>query len=283
MSQNPYAQNEPVGGQQYSDFGDGSPRAAERTSVLSILSLVFGLLFCVPFLGLLGVLMGLGAVVGITRSGGRVSGMPLAVLGIVFGLIASVLWVGGVYGATQMMQGVTAGITQSIQTIERGDPDEVRAIFHQDLRDEVTAERLDAFRDEYTDKLGAFRGGPSGILQYMAWLGEAEQQMNQAMQEMERHGYAAFPVPAEFENGRVVVMIGLRPNGNQDTDLRALSRGEWLRGSVGNIAIVTMDGDVIWFIDPEDKEDGPDAPDGSDPDAGEGEEGEGGPAPGGSG
>ena len=60
------------------------PTETQRTSALAILSLVFGLLFCIPFAApALGVLFGIIALVLIARSNGTLRGQGLAIAGLI--------------------------------------------------------------------------------------------------------------------------------------------------------------------------------------------------------
>ena len=68
----------------------------QRTSVMAILSLVFGLL-CVPGFGILGAIFGIAALFGISGSRGRVTGKGLAIAGLVVSLLVSALWLGAAY------------------------------------------------------------------------------------------------------------------------------------------------------------------------------------------
>ena len=60
----------------------------ERTSILAILSLVFGTLgCCLGITSILGVPMAVASIFGISRSKGRVGGMGLAIGGLIIGLL----------------------------------------------------------------------------------------------------------------------------------------------------------------------------------------------------
>ena len=86
--QNPYANDGMSGG--YDEYA-----GPERTSALAVLSLILSLACCIPGLGLLGAGLGVGALIGISGSRGRVGGKGLAVAGIIVGILVSVAWVGG--------------------------------------------------------------------------------------------------------------------------------------------------------------------------------------------
>lgn len=72
-----------------------SSTEAPRTSALAVASLVFGVLACVPFLGLLAILLGAGALLRIRSAEGRLGGSAFAAVGLSMGafnvLISSVI------------------------------------------------------------------------------------------------------------------------------------------------------------------------------------------------
>ena len=139
MSQNPYAQHDPMS-------GEGAVDAPERTSLLAILSLVCSLLCC---LSPVGVLLGIFALIGIGASGGRVKGQGIAVAGLLIGLIFSVLLGFVIVGATQMgtMFGTLAfkPVGDFMTAVESGDNDAARAGLVPPL-DSMSDGELEAFR-----------------------------------------------------------------------------------------------------------------------------------------
>lgn len=69
-----------------------APPSAPRLSALAVASLVVGLLLCVPFVGLVGIGLSIGALLRIRGSSGRLEGSPLAAIGMalaVFNLVFS--------------------------------------------------------------------------------------------------------------------------------------------------------------------------------------------------
>ncbi|GJM19678.1 MAG: hypothetical protein DHS20C14_18910 [Phycisphaeraceae bacterium] len=65
----------------------------ERTSLAAVFSLVSSLICCIPGLSLIGIVLGVLALVGIGRSNGRVGGKGLAIAGIVIGLMVTIVQV----------------------------------------------------------------------------------------------------------------------------------------------------------------------------------------------
>ena len=133
-------------------------REPERTSVLAILSLVFGVLGCCGGVtSVLGIPMAIISMIGISKSKGRVGGMGLAVGGLIVGLLTLALWVGMVFGMGGMMKvAITqfGATTEAILTdVQNGDFDAAR----QNLAspgNQTTDDELIAFAAAYTTDLG---------------------------------------------------------------------------------------------------------------------------------
>ena len=69
--------------------------AQKKTSVLAVLSLVFGCFFIIPFLGVLfsipAVILGIAALVAISKEGNNLKGKGLAIGGIILGVLGIVI------------------------------------------------------------------------------------------------------------------------------------------------------------------------------------------------
>lgn len=87
MTQNPYEQREESWGADVADEYVGE----QRLSLMALFSLIFSLICFVPGAGLVGALLGIGGLVSIGKSRGRLTGKGLAITGLVLGLILSVL------------------------------------------------------------------------------------------------------------------------------------------------------------------------------------------------
>ena len=184
----------------------------ERTSVLAILSLVFGVLGCCGGVtSVLGIPMAIISMIGISKSKGRVGGMGLAVGGLIVGLLTLALWVGMVFGMGGMMKvAITqfGATTEAILTdVQNGDFDAAR----QNLAspgNQTTDDELIAFAAAYTTDLGQYVSMPDGfgdlVNGYMA-VGPLIQPYQN------RPGFV--PMPAQFDTGWVLVIYIMDPNG----------------------------------------------------------------------
>jgi hypothetical protein len=155
MSQSPYAPT---------PYETGYDPASEptRTSVMAILSIVFSLICILPGTGVIGILLGVGALVAIGKSNGRLEGKGAALSGIILGLITTVLWAAVGFG---LLQGYTFYTKRMVPTGERffmalsaGDLDAARAELTVDANEDVTDERLMLFAQEIETRIGSVQG-----------------------------------------------------------------------------------------------------------------------------
>ncbi|MEO0482991.1 MAG: DUF4190 domain-containing protein [Planctomycetota bacterium] len=200
---------------QYADFGAGDADAyatgPERTSVMAILSLVFGIV-CVPFFGVLAVLLGILAFIGIGSSKGRVGGKGLAIGGILLGLLFTGLWIGvGLFGL-QISRFYQSGAqrTQIIfEAIEAGDYTAAAAEIGTRARN-LTPADFDAFRDRYREAYGAFVDAPSDWSTIAESWGDATQQLQNNQGQAQIGGNSGnqggLPLAVNFENGSTLVI-----------------------------------------------------------------------------
>jgi hypothetical protein len=194
MSENPYAD----------DGGYETYAEPERTSALAVTSLVMSLLCCIPGLGLLGAGLGVGALLGISSSRGRVGGKGVAIAGIIIGVMMSVAWI-VVAVQAQSLAGMVSdalyGRANSIMTqIETGDYDTLRSEATGSLA-QVTDAQLDAFASAYRAEYGSFQSVPTSWSELFPAYGAVAQSMQpyQGRQDI-------VPMPAIFDNGTVLML-----------------------------------------------------------------------------
>lgn len=184
----------------------------ERTSIMAILSLVFGVGgCCFGVTSILAVPFSIVGMLGISRSKGRLGGMGLAIAGLIVGLITLALWAGliiGVGGAMKAGIAQFGSTTESILTeIQNGDHDSARSQMIPPAS-EVTNEELAAFYSAYQADLGNFVGMPDGLGELFSGyssVGPLIQTYNG------RPGYV--PMPVRFDSGWVLVIYVMDPSG----------------------------------------------------------------------
>ncbi|MBX3366165.1 MAG: DUF4190 domain-containing protein [Phycisphaeraceae bacterium] len=189
----------------------------ERTSVLAVMSLVFGIV-CVPFFGIIAAFLGVMALFGIKASRGRVSGTGLAVTGIVLGAVFSLVW-GGCVGtlgfALQIVtKQVAPDVGAAITSAQQSDVEGVRSKLATPGQQRLTQEAVDQFGAALTSELGEFRGVPGTIGGLMGAYMDVFQAIGQGGNVNPAGNYQnAVPIPVQFENGWAMAFIVQSPPG----------------------------------------------------------------------
>lgn len=204
MSENPYAGYPSE--RRRDDFGLEEP---QRMSILAVLSLVCAVVCCVPGMGILAFVFGAVALAGISKSQGRVTGKPLAGVGMALGLIATVIWMAIAIGGAQAWRTYTTqmvgGTSQMMQTMSDGDIGGVRLHLLEPATAELTDEDIAAFAAIVRRDFGAFVGAPTGISEMMEGFasayGRGGVRSGGSSQE------PAIPIAVNFDNGSSVVHI----------------------------------------------------------------------------
>ncbi len=187
---------------------DAAAQQPAKTSVLAILSLICALLCITSPLGL--VFGGL-AIVVISRSNGRTKGMGLAIAGTVIGLILSTILLVMVVGAAQLNKAVgtmfAAPLGAVLQDVEDEDIAGVRAGLSPTLNAATTDDEIKAFHAELRQNFGAYKTYPSSIFDMITQYGEIGPQMQSLQGLLGQNQAGAMPIPMEFDQGVVLVLI----------------------------------------------------------------------------
>jgi len=226
----------------FSDFGPGDEVIApERTSLLAVGSLIVSIISlvacCVPGPGVLGVVMGVAALPGISRSHGRVGGKGMAITGIVIGLIATLLsvllWLGGSMGWSQ--------VASRFDGVFDPDPAVTRAMMARSFTNAFTDEDHALFLAEVESEWGAFRGVDRSLASALGrYFGEG-QSLQVITNAPPSYQSRMWPMPADFDNGRTFVIAIMVQGQTAPDGLPALE----------NFGVVSRDGSrIIWLIDP---------------------------------
>lgn len=215
----------------------------QRTSILAILALVFALPCFVPGVGFIASLLAVFALVGIASSKGRVGGTGLAVAALVLGLISTAVWGAIGYGAWQVVNtfssAATAPVAAVIANAEKGDFQGVRDGVVKYSSDQLTDERLTAFKNEVHDKLGAYQSSPKGLFELISAYGE----ISHLMQPPPPNSEPQIPIPLRFEKGVALVLLDIDPTQQNDA-----KKSKTL--PIRNLTIVTRDNSKIELLDP---------------------------------
>lgn len=211
-----------------------------RTSVLAVTSLVLQVLCCIPGIGAIGALVGVGAIFGISKSDGRVRGMGLAVAGVVLGLISTLIWIVTVTFVASMFKSMS-DYSQIIVAVEADDSQTVRTWV---TNANLTDEQITAFGDALQAEHGSYVGAPTSIAGILGGYGEVERSgvsVNRAINDAQAVAFNPFPVVVEFDSGFALLMVTPDTTGPQVPNSNL--------PTVENIAYVASDGSLVWLID----------------------------------
>lgn len=192
----------------------------ERVSYLAVAALVLGLLSCVPGFGILAVLIGAFGILAISRADGRLSGRGMAVVGVVLGLLTTVVWIAVGVGAVSMFRFVrddvmrpTAGFVADAQAKSFA---KLKASLPAAAPEVVTDENLARFGDELANALGNPTPIPDRFDDMLRYFGEA-QKFTDAMQRGGGGGSTSLQIPIRFDKGLALVTIHFDTQKLKDT------------------------------------------------------------------
>jgi len=222
--------------------------APQRTSVLAILALICAVICIIPGTGLLAIIFGISALVGINSSRGRVGGTGLAVSGLVLGLIVTMIWGAIAFGAVQFLNLFSGPMMQparqSLTAIDAGDFKNARAALTVKSSAAVTDEQIQKFRSAYQSELGSFKDIPQNMDLFGAYG-----QLGPIMQKAQAQGINnAVPVPASFDKGTAVLLLVLdqQAMAQQRSSGKPPSMGDVFQ--VENLILMTPSGSVIELL-----------------------------------
>lgn len=205
MTQTPYTPRDPFAAEQV--VGD------QRVSGLAIGSFVTSLLCCIPGVGAIAAVLGIGALVSIGRSGGRLTGRALAFMAIVLGLLGTMGYIGLAIVLSQL-GAIMQPYYGTLAAIESGDTVAARRQMSGQVAAAITDERLAEFKEEYRQVHGSFQQFPQGfigLLQGYVSLGARMQLVDEA--ERVYPGKGVWPMPARFDNGEALVVFVVEDSG----------------------------------------------------------------------
>lgn len=193
----------------------------ERTSLAAILGFIFSLGGCclAGLPSLLGVPLCVGALINISRSGGRLGGRGLAVAGLILGLLGiagygSCLG-GGVISLRTLESRTFDPAARVFEQLQQGQFDGVRANLVSPAADVSDAELI-AFREAYRVTLGDYVSRPTGITGYFSNMAK----WGPWQTVLSNPGQNAVPALFTFQQGDAMVIITMDPATSQPTALR---------------------------------------------------------------
>ncbi len=182
----------------------------ERTSIMAILSMVFGIGgCCLGLTSIPAIFLGIFSLIGISKSKGRIGGAGFSIVGILVGVLTLALWSGALGAVTFAYKSFervySTGTEQILLDLQANNFDAVRASLAPPAAD-VSDEELIAFREGYRSGLGNLVSKTDGfgdVLKGYLAVGEQIQPYNG------KFGYT--PVPMVFDSGYGLVLYVIDP------------------------------------------------------------------------
>ncbi len=239
MNENPYAAQS----MQTSDFGSGLPSEPARTSTLAIvafvLSLVSIVLCCIPGLPAVAALLGVFAIIGISKSQGSVKGNGFAIAALIIGILLSVVQTIGLIVINQGF-GQIGALNASVEAIEAGQFDTVRAQFPGVPAETLTDEVIADFQAQYTLDAGAFQSSPESLFSMFGAYASSGPALQQMQQPNWPYPNETIPWPATFDSGDGFMLY--------IPDESATSSGVVM--PLSNMGVLAPSGSVYWLLPP---------------------------------
>lgn len=229
MSQNPYAHPMDL---------PPEPEYGQRTSALAIASLVFGLLCCIPGVGLIGTILGGAALVRISGSRGRLGGRGLALVGIVLGILGTVVYIAVILGLMSFLNGLTV-YGDTFANLQSKNYASVRAMLDPATSAAVTDERLDEFAADLQTEHGTYRGVPKGLGEWFGGYGQLGQQIQPILDRVPAGRNRTIPLPLKFDQGYALGMFIINPGAGTGPTGAAL---------IEDMAFVDRSGQPVWLM-----------------------------------
>lgn len=227
-----------------------------RTSRLAIASFVTGILCCIPGLGSAAVIMGALSVYFISQSRGTLEGRPLAVAGMVLGMLSLTIWVFLMWGAVVTVRMAQRNfidpVVNTMLAIDRGDFDLARQFFAQGVT--VTDEQFNAFRVAYQGDVGLFIGfqnqaSLSGVIAQVR--GQSPATPGQSVPAAVVASSIPFPLPFRFAQGDAHLIVTIPPGQDlRDTVYAMLFSNKSVQGQATNLIYQRSGRDPVPLLPP---------------------------------
>ena len=140
------------------------PPPPTRTSALAIVSLVCGLFFCIPVMPqVLGVILGIAALIAVGRSAGRIKGRGLAIGGIVASTLSIVGWGVASLAFYHLLGVPVQPVERFLCDLHAGDVETARVFLTEETSDAMSDRELVAFGSRLEEEYGLFQNARPDI------------------------------------------------------------------------------------------------------------------------
>lgn len=228
MTRNPYAH----------PIEEPEPDLPQRVSGLAVTALVFGLLCCIPGSGILGVIFGAAALIRISGAGSRLTGKAMAIVGLVLGLLSSVVWIAVPMGIMVTMSGMHV-YGDAVGGMTTGNVAQARAMIEPTTSAKLSDDRLREFGSQIVAEHGAYQGMPKGLMGWIQAYGALANDIEKATAQAGSPN-RVLPLPLRFDKGYALAVFELDPR----------SPGPQGASQASEIGIVMKDGRVMWLVAP---------------------------------
>jgi hypothetical protein len=205
-----------------------------RVSGLAVTSLVFGLLCCIPVVGIFAMILGGAGMVAISRSDGRLSGRGLATAGLVLGLLGTI-WTGLLGLGTLQLQSQVQSVTGSYEYVETQNYAAFKNLFTTGAQAQMTDETIKTFHDKVSAAWGKHQGATKGIADIFSGYAAVGPQFNNAPQTASG---ASMPVPLKFDKGTALAFVQMSTSQQNTRGMPALE----------NMVVLDPNGTAIWLL-----------------------------------
>lgn len=225
--------------------GDALLQRPARTSILAVASLVFGIVCCLPFTGPIAIALGGASIVAVGKSQGRLSGRPLAITGLILGVISSAIWIFGLIGAMQVWNNLRQSVTPMMTTLQGTNTDEVKKIVTGSVASSLSDAQILQFSSEFQATLGKVQGLPASLLDVISFYSTIGATMPpEYLKAMQAKSANYLPLPVDFEKGRAIILLEL------PMTVSATNNQSGLSGMITNVIVIAPDGTQIKLVDP---------------------------------
>lgn len=227
---------------------DAAEASGGQMSLLAVVALVVGVLSVfscpVPVLGLsLGLfagVMGLIALVRVSRSKQKMRGKTAAMAGTILGTMAFLFGVVMIVGITMFVKAAYR-YSEPMLALQSGKVDEARVVFAQGVAEKLTDEVGKDFLSRVEAQLGKYKGGPTDLIDFAKQAYDRVSVQGAALGNVpSTRDVVPYPLPVDFEKGEALLIVLV--------DQREAT-AQFQYGKITNIGVTRVGvADIVWLF-----------------------------------